>query len=282
VENCGRLCFGTKLGEKKGMLLPVYDGGEALPYGKGWRYLAAGKPLNLKKFSSPTWVDRTWKIGSLPKILERGDSVCARKKFTPPSWATRVRLNLHAGNIKIQVALNGRLIDQHPDFTGSGYQEIELTPGLINGENTVALFFKGPTQGGFEKSEILFLGPELPLKMEVCEGIYGPEETRVLKAKAWSKGQKGKFGFWRASFKALPSKDLSSAWVKLIHSGRGSLWVNGHSLGGHRNEGPQTEYKVPLSWLKAQNELLVFDENAGARPNGEVIFKFKMAEVKLP
>lgn len=281
VENCGRFCFGTKLGEKKGILLPVHDGGELLPYGEGWRYLAAAGPLDLKKFSNLVSVDRNCKSGSLAKILERRDHVCARKKFVVPRWAKRVRLNLHAGSINIQVAMNGRFIDRHPDFTGSGYQEIDLTPSLINGENTVALFFKGPTQG-FEKSEILFLGPELPVKMEVCEGLYAPEETKILKDKAWSGGQKGKFGFWRASFKTLPSKDLSSAWLKLLHNGSGSIWFNGHSLGRHRKSGPQLEYKLPLSWLKPVNELLVFEEQAGIPQSGEVRFKFKMSEVKLP
>jgi hypothetical protein len=281
VEDCGRYNFGTKLGEKKGLLLPVYDGGEVQPYIEGWHFLAAGGPLDLKIFSSPTFVGRGWETASLPKVLERTDYVCARKKFTVPSWVKRVRLNLHAGNISMQVALNGQLVDQHPDFTGAGYKEIELTPNLISGENTVALFFKGPTQG-FEKSEMLFLGSELPLQMEVCEGLYGPEEMDVLKDKGWAKGGKAAFGFWRASFKSVVSKDLSSAWLTLKGNGRGSVWLNGHDLGRHWKIGPQTQYKLPLSWLKPVNDLVVFEEEAGLPQGGDVQFRFKLHDVKLP
>ncbi len=277
----GRYNFGTKLGEKKGFLLPIYDGGELVSFAEGWHFLEAAGPLDLKIFSSPSFSGRGWEVDSLPQALARKGYVCARKKFSVPSWARRVRLGLHAGNVNIQVALNGQLIDQHPDSSGSSYKDIELTPNLIPGENTVALFFKGPTQG-FERCEMQVLGPELPVTLQVCEGVFEPGEVAVLKDKGWSKSKKAAFGFWRATFKAPLGKGLSSAWLKLGRHGRGSLWLNGQALGRHWSIGPQKEFKLPLSWLKPSNEILVFEEEEPLSPGGEVSFRFKPEESKLP
>ncbi len=280
----GRYSFGTKLGEKKGLIAPIFDNGEVQNFAEGWHFLEAAGPLDFKIFSSPTFTGRGWEIGSLPKTLERTGYVCARKKFKVPDWAKRVRLNLHAGNIDIQVALNGQLMGQHPDRLGSQYQEFELTSQLLKdkgAENTVALFFKGPTSG-FQHSELLFLGADLKGKIEVCEGAYAPNENEALKDKGWAKGKKARYGFWRGSFKAAASKDLAACWLKLSKGGRGSLWLNGLALGRHWKAGPQQAYKVPVSWLKPVNELLVFEEEAGIPQGGEVVFHVKPEEHKIP
>ncbi|MES2200749.1 MAG: beta-galactosidase, partial [candidate division FCPU426 bacterium] len=220
----GRYSFGAKLGDKKGLIAPIFDNGEVQSFSEGWHFLEAAGPLDFKIFSSPTFTGRGWEIGALEKTLLRTGYVCARKKFKVPEWARRVRLNLHAGDVNIQVALNGDLLGQHPDKLGSQYHEFELTPYLIKEENTVALFFKGPTSG-FQHSELLFLGPELKCKMEVCEGVYAPDETEALKDKGWSKTKKGRYGFWRGSFKSPNLKQLESVWIKPAKNGRGSLWV---------------------------------------------------------
>jgi len=177
--------------------------------------------------------------------------------------------------------LNGGLIDQHPDLSGSGYKEIELTPALIQGENTLALFFKGPTSG-FEKAELLYLGAELKAELTACEGAFGPDELKVLESKDWSKTRKGKFGFWRGGFKALPIKELASAWLKLKENGRGTAWINGQCLGRFNAIGPQDLLKIPISWLKPSNEMLVLEDEAGIPGGAEVVFRFKKQEIKLP
>lgn len=281
VESWGRYGYGTKLGEKKGLILPVFDGGEVAPFGEGWHFLEAAGPLDFHTFSAPTFVGRGWETGALPKALERGGFVCARKKFKVPDWAKRVRLNLHAGDVEIQVALNGQLLGKHPDALGAQYQEFELTPQLIQGENTMALFFKGPTQG-YQHCELLFLGPELRCKLEACEGLYGPNEAEALKDKGWSRTGKGRYGFWRATFKAPALKDVESAWLKLIKNGRGVIWLNGQSLGRHFKSGPQNTYKVPLSWFKPNNELLVLEQDAPLPGSAEIELTPLRTEERLP
>ena len=280
ASSFGRYCFGTKLGDKKGLIAPIFDTGEVQNFNDGWHFLEVAGPLDFKIFSSPTFSGRGWEIGTIEKMLERTGYVCARKKFKVPDWAKRVRFNLHAGDINIQVALNGKLVGTHPDKLGSGYHEFELTPDLIKDENTVALFFKGPT-AGFQHSELLFLGAELKAKMEICEGAWAPDEADALKDKAWAKGKKSKYGFWRTSFKAPSLKDVSAATVKLSKSGRGSLWINGENLGRHWKVGPQEDFKIPVSWLKPVNELMVFEEESGIPQSAELTFTMKPETHKL-
>ncbi|MGH7441409.1 MAG: hypothetical protein ACREKE_01920, partial [bacterium] len=179
----GRYAEGSKLGEKKGLLLPVYDGGEVQPFADGWHFLEAAGALDFQIFSAPTFSGRGWELGGLSKTLERSGYVCARKKFKVPEWATRVRMNLHAGDIRVQVAVNGELVGRHPGGRGARYQEFEITPHLIKdskAENTMALFFKGPTQG-YQHCELLFLGRELKAELKACAGFYAANEDEALK-----------------------------------------------------------------------------------------------------
>lgn len=280
----GRYAEGSKLGEKKGLLLPVYDGGEVQPFADGWHFLEAAGPLDFQIFSAPTFSGRGWELGGLPKTLERSGYVCARKKFKVPEWATRVRLNLHAGDVRVQVAINGELAGQHPDARGAQYQEFEITPHLIKdpkAENTMALFFKGPSKG-FQHCELVFLGGELKAELKACAGFYGPDETEALKDKGWSKASKGRWGFWRASFKTPPTKDVAGAFLTVPKHGRGVLWLNGRCLGKHWKDGVGEGVKLPLSWLKPVNELLVLEEEASLVQDASVSFLPKLSEVKLP
>lgn len=284
VHTFGRYAEGTKLGEKKGLLLPIFDGGEVQAFGDGWHFLEAAGSLDFQIFSAPTFSGRGWELGALAKTLERPGFVCARKKFKVPDWAKRVRLNLHAGDVRIQVAVNGELVGEHPDARGAQYQEFEITPYLIKdpkAENTMALFFRGPTKG-YQHCELLFLGPELKAEMHIAPGLYAADENEALKDKGWVKARKGRYGFWRGSFKAPVLKDVAAAVLTLPKHGRGVLWLNGHCLGKHWKNGVGEEVKLPLSWLKPVNELLVLEEEAGLPHEAVVTFLPKAAEVKLP
>jgi len=254
------------------------------PCGEGWHFLEAAGSLDFQIFSAPTFSGRGWELGSLPKTLERSGYVCARKKFKVPDWAKRVRLNLHAGDVRIQVAVNGELVGEHPDARGAQYQEFEITPHLIKdpkAENTMALFFKGPTRG-YQHCELLFLGPELKADLQVCPGLYAPDETESLKDKGWAKAKKGRYGFWRANFKTPALKDVAAAVLTLTKHGRGVLWLNGHCLGKHWKNSVGESVKLPLSWLKPVNELLVLEEEAGLPHEASVTFEPLLSEEKLP
>ena len=63
----GRYCFGAKLGDKKGLIAPIFDNGEVQSFSEGWHFLEAAGPLDFKIFSSPTFSGRGWEIGGLEK-----------------------------------------------------------------------------------------------------------------------------------------------------------------------------------------------------------------------
>jgi hypothetical protein len=295
VHSWGRYGEGNKLGDKKGLLLPIFDNGEVQGIAEGWHFLEAAGSLDFKIFSASTFSGRGWELGSLPKTLERSGFVCARKKFKVPTWATRVRLNVHAGDIKVEVAVNGEYVGEHPDARGAQYQEFELSPYLLKkkkddpslgyfdskNENTMALFFKGPTSG-YQHCELLFLGADLRPKLSICEGLYAADELEALKDKNWSKSKKGKYGFWRSSFKTPPLKDVAGVTLGLAKHGRGVVWLNGHCVGRHWKNGGEQALKLPLSWLKPVNDLLVLEEEAGLPQDASVHFEPKLSEEKLP
>jgi hypothetical protein len=43
---------------------------------------------------------------------------------------------------------------------------------------------------------------------------------------------------------------------------KGQIWLNGQNCGRFWQIGPQEEYKLPISWLNAHNELLLFVEQS--------------------
>jgi hypothetical protein len=51
---------------------------------------------------------------------------------------------------------------------------------------------------------------------------------------------------------------------------KGHLWLNGHALGRYWQIGPQEFYKVPAAWLQNENELLIFEEEAGTPQASEL------------
>ena len=193
------------------------------------------------------------------------------------------------------MAVNGEYVGEHPDARGAQYQEFELSTHLLKkkkddpslghfdskNENTMALFFKGPTSG-YQHCELLFLGADLKSKMTICEGLYAPNELEALKDKGWSKAKKGKHGFWRSSFKTPPLKDVAAVTLNLAKHGRGVVWVNGNCVGRHWKSGNEQALKLPLSWLKPVNEILVLEEEAGLPQEASVHFEPKLSEEKLP
>lgn len=48
--------------------------------------------------------------------------------------------------------------------------------------------------------------------------------------------------------------------LRLTGMSKGTIHLNGHHLGRYWQIGPQEDYKIPVSWLQDDNELLLFDE----------------------
>jgi hypothetical protein len=70
--------------------------------------------------------------------------------------------------------------------------------------------------------------------------------------------------FFRSRFPYHPATHGPGPFkLSLPGLGKGQLWLNGHNLGRYWHIGPQEFYKVSASWLQAENELLIFEEEGG-------------------
>jgi hypothetical protein len=80
----------------------------------------------------------------------------------------------------------------------------------------------------------------------------------------------GRPTFYRTSFEADPPGPLGSHPIlRVTYAGlsRGTMWLNGHALGGYPEKIRVDSLYLPESWLRAgRNELVIFDET-GASPS---------------
>ncbi|QOS80536.1 beta-galactosidase [Paenibacillus sp. JNUCC31] len=69
---------------------------------------------------------------------------------------------------------------------------------------------------------------------------------------------------WQFSKSAVPGHYRVNLMLRLTGMSKGTLHLNGHHLGRYWQIGPQEDYKIPVSWLQEENELLLFDEEGRA------------------
>jgi hypothetical protein len=72
---------------------------------------------------------------------------------------------------------------------------------------------------------------------------------------------------FRATFRvldselALPDREW---WIDISTLGKGVIWVNGRNIGRYWNKNGYTRYFVPKCWLREENEVVFFEEEAHA------------------
>ena len=84
------------------------------------------------------------------------------------------------------------------------------------------------------------------------------------------------------------SADCWIPWRAVINaSGTGYMWLNGHNIGRHWEEGPQREFYLPECWLNmgGSNTLVLGlrqSENGGAVLEGiEIVPYYEDAEIRI-
>ncbi|MGQ8872627.1 beta-galactosidase [Paenibacillus sp. TSA_86.1] len=65
---------------------------------------------------------------------------------------------------------------------------------------------------------------------------------------------------WRFAKPVTGAHHKVNLMLRLTGMSKGTIHVNGHHLGRYWQIGPQEDYKIPVAWLKEENELLLFDE----------------------
>ncbi len=75
----------------------------------------------------------------------------------------------------------------------------------------------------------------------------------------------GPLRYFRATFN-VSSEELQAPdrewWIDISPLGKGVIWINGHNIGRYWNINGHTKYFFPKAWLREENEVLIFEEEA--------------------
>lgn len=265
VQHMGRLNFSPHLGESKGLTGPVYIGGSVQDIRRNWHSELGEVHLDeLNHLQGAPMLSRSFTLDGADRAIL-------------------------VGAVSQGLRINGM------DVSMEGYQDwfsfttLDVSLYLRPGEtNTLEMpFSKSP----LNRLELILYRSEdelkdwrmagtdalLPQQWETYEAlnesghlhIDGQDAAYSGNRNAMSVGD-GSYGQpvwyrWRFSKSAVPEHFRVHLMLRLTGMSKGTLHLNGHHLGRYWQIGPQEDYKIPVSWLQDENELLLFDEE-GRRP----------------
>jgi hypothetical protein len=185
-----------------------------------------------------------------------GPSVWLLREFCVPA-GHRAILTFTGDRNPGALFVNGQVVARFSRHYGGGFVKADVTHLLQPGTNVVTLNIQD--YGGMPwQASLLHFDP-----------------TRAVDA-AWSfrggvtpgaaAGHTPGAAFWRGHFAYNPRRHGPGPFkLALPGMGKGQIWLNGHNAGRYWQIGPQEFYKLPVSWLQAENELLLLDEQ-GCEP----------------
>ncbi len=246
LDNLGRVSFGPKLGQPKGLYGHVWD----------------AKPLRLKKFKlrpggefSRRMVPRM--MGHMIPSLQSQPMHLAEVSFS----LTRITpVHLSYANLfhDMIVMCNGRQAGFFPN--SGGYGDITLGNELKKGSNQLQLLLWGDvTPKELDNIRMHELAESLTSKSAWSYRRWGMpiEGGRVV--------GKGLPAWYRTKFR-YGGSDVP-LFLRISGAKKGQIYLNGFNIGRFWNIGPQEYYYLPEPWLQGENELLIFEEQ-GNTPSG--------------
>jgi hypothetical protein len=254
ADNLGRFNYGINLGERKGLLDTLYLGGQEQDISGGWAALwqevqFAGEAVaNVKP-----WAVRA----------DAADVHLGRLAFAGPSiWLLRAievepgrRHLIHITGDRNSGGffVNGVAVERFSRHRSGGVLRADITSSLRPGVNVLALNIL-EYAGAPWRASLISYNPAQPLhaRWSFRAGVT-PE--------AGGGGQEaGGPAFYRATFSRAAVGEATSLRLRVGTLVKGQIWLNGYNVGRYWQIGPQEDYKLPLSWLADENELLIFAE----------------------
>ena len=263
ADNLGRFNYGSNTGERKGLLDTLYWGGRQIDISAGWvalwqeavfagEALAHAKPAFLRADALDVDLGNFAFQGPSVWLLRTIDALPGRR------YLLRMTGDRNPGALFV----NGVALARFSRHNGGGYVCADITALLEPGENTLALNILGYA-GAHWRALLLEwdAGQALAARWSFRPGVT-PEETKELGHSALPPSP----AFHRARFR-YDSAEHGHGPFKLLLPGlrKGQIWLNGQNAGRYWQVGPQEAYKLPASWLREDNELLILDEE-GADP----------------
>ncbi len=272
ADNLGRFNYGSNTGERKGLLDTLYWGGRQHDLTAGWVALwqeavFAGEAI---AGARPDAVRPDMEDVSLDNFAFQGPSVWLLREFEAEetlSYLIQITGDRNPGALFV----NGTAVARFSRHHGGGYIKADISHLTKPGTNVLALNIQGYAGAAWRATLLEYdraqaidatwsFRPGLEagdLRMDASDAV----QVSSLQPPASS------MAFYRASF-AYDAASHGAGPFKLHLPGmvKGQIWLNGRNLGRYWQIGPQECYKLPVSWLRADNVLAIFDE-AGARPD---------------
>lgn len=255
VDNLGRFNYGLKLGERKGLLAPLYLDGDQADISDGWAaywqevQFAGEAVANIKPWAArPDAVNvhlgRFAWSGPMVWLIRTIEVVAGR----------RYRVHITGDRNSGAFFVNGIAVERFSRHRSGGFIATDITDLLRPGINTLALQILNYAGAPWRATLISYDAERpLPARWSFRAGVTVSDQPAPPTGPAFVQAV-----FARSD---LPA-NLRRLAVRPGTLDKGQIWLNGENCGRFWQIGPQEEYKLPVSWLTAQNELLLFVEQA--------------------
>ncbi|MBX0329515.1 beta-galactosidase [Oscillochloris sp. ZM17-4] len=255
ADNLGRFNYGVKLGERKGLLDTLYLGGAQEDISGGWVALwqevqfageavANVKPWAVRPDASDVHLGRFAFAGPSVWLLRTVQAEPGRR------YLIHMTGDRNSGGFFV----NGAAVERFSRHRSGGVLRADITDLLHPGTNVLALNIL-EYAGAPWRATLAHYDPTQPLP---ARWSFRPGVT--LGDRGQGTGDRGP-AFYRARFSRTqlptPAPRLRLRVGGLV---KGQIWLNGYNVGRYWQVGPQEDYKLPLSWLADENELLIFAE----------------------
>lgn len=261
VDNLGRFNYGANTGEQKGLTDTLYLSGVQQDITDGWVALwqeasFAGDAIANAK----PWAVRPDAINvSLARFAFQGPTVWLLRAFEAEA-GRQYLMHLTGDRNSGALFINGANVARFSRHNGGGFIKADITAHVHPGTNVIALNIQNYA-GIAWHAHLLAYDPQRPLAAEWSfrAGVTPAASSNSHAARPY---------FYRARFAYDPAHHGAGPFkFYLIGLRKGQIWLNGRGVGRYWQLGPQEAYKLPASWLQAENELLIFEEETGV-PNG--------------
>ncbi|HEU5098564.1 MAG TPA: beta-galactosidase [Roseiflexaceae bacterium] len=273
ADNLGRFNYGSNTGERKGLLDTLYCGGQQRDLTPGWVALwqeavFAGEAI---AGARPAAVRPDAEGVSLDNFAFQGPSVWLLREFEAQagmSYLIQITGDRNPGALFV----NGVAVARFSRHHGGGYIKADISQMVQPGANVLTLNIQGYA-GAAWRATLLEYDRARPIEATwsfrpgVEAGDLRLEASQPSPASSLQPPASG-MAFYRATFTYNAATHGAGPFkLHLLGMRKGQIWLNGRNLGRYWQIGPQECYKLPAAWLRADNDLVLFDEE-GARPDG--------------
>ncbi len=254
VDNLGRLNFGYRLGEPKGLFGHVWDA-----------KLLCTSRFKLKQADgfSKRIVPR-----QLAHIIPHLESqpVWTATLEVPLKKVTPIHLSFNSLPYCTVVLCNDRVTGFFPRESGAvNYGDVTFGAELKKGKNTIKLMLWGDVSAKLLDD----------VKLHLLEECISDKANWHFRPWVMPKGEghvvgKDQPAWYLSKFKYAATNE--PLFLHVLGAVKGQLFLNGHNIGRFWNIGPQEYYYLPECWLKEQNELLIFEEHGNTPSRSHLSF----------